>query len=259
MSFSPAPSTENNAPTYAGLTDPGRVRQENQDCWVADLSQGSYIVSDGIASGFAGELAAKFVVEALPRLLQTRLHNFVGSIQAFPLQDVIAELSSCLRSKTENQPGLDGMGATVVAALIRQSQALIGHLGDSRAYLWRQGTLQQLTKDHSLVQLLLDCGEISSEEAVSHPSRGHLTRYVGMAEPVLPEIRFVQLQPGDRLLLCSDGLTNMLKDDELVTILNQEGSLQEACQELIDSANAAEGRDNITALIVMNYPADMSN
>ncbi|MCY7275751.1 MAG: protein phosphatase 2C domain-containing protein [Phormidesmis sp. CAN_BIN44] len=249
MSFSPATSTETNPPTYAGLTDPGRVRQQNQDCWVADLKQGSYIVSDGVAGGFAGDLAAKYVVEALPRLLQQRLHQFVGSIEAFPLQDVIVELSNCLRSKAENQPGLDGMGATVVVALIQQSQALIGHLGDSRAYLWRQGTLQQLTKDHALVQLLLDCGEVTSEEAVSHPSRSQLTRYVGMGEPVLPEIQFVQLQPGDHLLLCSDGLTNMLKDDELLTILNQEGTLQEACQALIDSANVAGGRDNITALL----------
>lgn len=252
MSFSPTPSTENNAPTYTGLTDPGRIRQQNQDCWVADPSQGSYIVADGVAGRFAGDLAAKFVVEALPRLLQTHLHNFVGLFEAFPLQDIITELSHNLRSKTENQPGMDGMGATVVTALIRKSQALIGHLGDSRAYLWRQGSLQQLTKDHSLVQLLLDCSEISPEEAVSHPSRSQLTRYVGMAEPVLPEIRFVQLQPGDRLLLCSDGLTNMLKDDELLTILNREGSLQEACQDLIDSANAAGGRDNITALIILS-------
>lgn len=251
MSFSPATSTKNNPPTYAGLTDPGRVREKNQDCWVADLKQGSYIVSDGIAGGFAGDLAAKYVVEALPRLLQQRFHNFVGSIQAFPLQDVIAELSNCLRRKTENQPGLDGMGATVVVALIQQSQVLIGYLGDSRAYLWRQGTLRKLTKDHSLVQLLLDCGEITPEEAVSHPSRSQLTRYVGMAEPVVPEVNFMELQPGDRLLLCSDGLTNMLKDDELLTILNQEGTLQEACQDLIDSANAAGGRDNITALIVL--------
>jgi PPM family protein phosphatase len=231
---------------HAGLSIPGKVRSENQDRWFSDPHNGIYLVADGIAGNPEGALAATIVADTLPQLIQQKLQSFSGSFRGFPLQDLIVELSDRLHQ--EAQPKLKGMGATVVVALIEQKQALISHLGDSRAYLWRQNTLQQLTQDHSLAQLLLDRCAITPTEA--HPVFHQLTRYVGMAKPIQPDLQWVELQGSDRLLLCSDGLTNMLTHDQLLTIFNEQASPQVCCQRCIEWANALGGQDNITCIVI---------
>jgi PPM family protein phosphatase len=236
--------------THAGLSVPGKVRIENQDRWFSDTHDGIYLVADGIAGNPEGALAATIVTETLPKLIQQKLQDFSGSFRDFPLQDLIMELSDRLHQETYHQPKLEGMGSTVVIALIQHRQALISHLGDSRAYLWRQNTLKQLTQDHSLAQLLLDRHELTPAETAHHPSRHQLTHYVGMAQPIRPDLQWVELDRGDRILLCSDGLSNMLSHDQMLTILNEQASPQVCCQRCIEWANALGGKDNITCIAI---------
>jgi PPM family protein phosphatase len=236
--------------TYAGLSVPGRVRSENQDRWFANVDDGIYLVADGIASNPEGGLAANIIVETLPSLITQKLQNFSGNFSEFPLQHILAELSDRLYQQTQHQPRLEGMGSTVVIALIRKFQVLISHLGDSRAYLWQHKTLQQLTQDHCLAKLLLDRNVLSEQEAAHHPSRHQLTRYVGMTEPAQPDLQCLELQSGDQILLCSDGLTNMLNHDQILTILSEQASPQVACHRFIEWANALGGKDNITCVII---------
>jgi PPM family protein phosphatase len=166
------------------------------------------------------------------------------------LARAIVTLSTQLREQTRNEPGLAGLGSTVVCALVREDQALITYMGDSRAYRLRQGKLRQLTRDHSLVQLLLDSGKITAAEAATHPARGQLTRQVGMEGEPLPQTRLLKLQPGDLLLLCTDGLTGMLSDREIQAILREPVGLKTQCRRLIQAANKAGGRDNVTVVLV---------
>ena len=244
---------------HAGLSDIGRTRDENQDRWLADPALGLYVVSDGMGGHLAGGLAAEVVVKTLPAILRRCAGDF-DQLIAQPSEStepaesamaaVLTELSNQLRDESQSEPGLEGMGATVVLALIRDRNALIAHLGDSRAYLHRGGVLRQLTKDHSIVQLLLDSGEISPAEVVDHPARGQLSRCVGMESDPLPEVQSLALQEGDQLLLCSDGLTGMLTEAEIAEILGEWQAPRVACRRLVAAANDAGGSDNITVLVL---------
>ena len=241
---------------HAGLSDTGRLRTANEDRWFADPRQGLYLVADGIGGAVAGGLASQIVAEVLPRLLQGKLQGKLQGAKAIPeiakqVATALVELSERLWEESQRTLDLKGMGSTVVLALVRDRQAVVAHLGDSRAYLLHAGRLEQLTKDHTLAQLLADRGQITPEEVASHPAHSHLTRFVGMGMESLPETKVVALAPGDRLLLCSDGLTGMLSDPQILKIISQQIAPEETCRQLIEAANHAGGKDNITAVIVM--------
>jgi len=238
---------------HAGLTDRGRVRERNEDRWCADPQLGLYLVADGIGGNAGGELASQLIVEVLPRLIRKRLQAVDLLDEAIVQEQVrraLAELSDRLRDDAKEEFGCAGMGSTVVLVFAHDDHTLIAHMGDSRAYLVRDGRLKQVTTDHAIIQLLLDTGEITAQEAADHPARGQLTRFVGMPGEALPEIQPIEFFRGDRLLLCSDGLTGMLADDEILTILKQERQPDSACQQLVSAASHAGGHDNITALIL---------
>lgn len=240
---------------YAGLSDQGLVRGKNEDQWAADPANGLFIVSDGMGGEFAGDIASRIVVETLPYMLKEKMRaikNPTISDTSENLFDSLRDLSHHVQKKTKNVPGLSGMGATVVVAWIRHSRILIGHMGDSRAYRMRGENFDQLTVDHSIIQLLINEGEITAQEADGHPATGQLTRFVGMEGEPLPEVEFYDLNAEDTYLLCSDGLTGMLTDDAIFSILKRRNSAKETCQELIVRANASGGRDNITALVIQN-------
>lgn len=154
-------------------------------------------------------------------------------------------------AKAHSYQDLNGMGTTLVCALIFPESFIMANIGDSRGYLLRQGKLRQLTEDHSFVNELLKRGEISPSEAQNHPQKNLITRSLGISKQTEIDEKTFLSQKGDLLLLCSDGLTNMVSDDELQTVLLQDNSLTEKCQTLITLANQAGGRDNITALLII--------
>lgn len=243
---------------FAARTDRGLVRSENQDAWFADPDAGIYGVADGMGGHQAGSIAARLTAETLPVLLAKKLGplnarsdgDFVADVQG-----VFADLSTGLREESRREPRLRGMGATVVAAIVRRDRLLIVHLGDSRAYLFRDGRLNQLTRDHSLVQKLVQFGAITAEQAARHPGRAQITRYLGMEGDSLPEVdQNGQLQPGDRLLLCTDGLSSMISEEAMRRMLADSRAPADACEALVRAANEAGGQDNVTALVLNIAP-----
>jgi PPM family protein phosphatase len=239
----------------ACANDAGRIRQTNQDSYLIDLEQNLFIVSDGMGGHLAGEVASKAVVTVLPELIRRRLAGLSSASNRtveLALREVVLELSQRLRAESAGRPGLQGMGATLAMALLRPEPwtAHLAHLGDSRIYLFRDHHLTQLTEDHSIVALLLKHGEINREEARRHPARGRLSRYVGIDGDVYPDLQSIALLAGDRLLICSDGLTNMIPDDMIARLIHKNPAPSEACRKLVAAANSAGGEDNITVLLV---------
>lgn len=247
------PSSEALEVFAAGLSHRGRVREQNEDALALLPEQGLFIVADGMGGHHAGELASRAVVTVLPKMLGPRAGS-ASSAEPRHLRkaarEAIGQLSLQLQAQSAGQPGLSGMGSTVVLAWVHGQFAVISNLGDSRAYLYRRRKLRQLTNDHSLVAILLRHGEITAAEAKNHPARGRLSRYVGMDGEARANVRVVRLEPGDRLLLCSDGLTGMIEDAAIAGILDAAEVPELACERLVRAANEAGGRDNITVLVV---------
>ena len=238
---------------YAGLTDLGCVREKNEDNWMADPGLGLYVVADGMGGQLGGGLASKVIVEVLPHLVRkefAEIMDLSDPVASQRLLEVLSYLSNHLREGGKDEAGLSGMGSTVIMLLVHGSKALIGQMGDSRAYLLRKRKLKQLTTDHTLIQLLLESGDITAEEAITHPACGQLTRYVGMEGEPLPEVQLFEIQPGDRLLLCSDGLTGMLTDKEILAVLKKKLVPKTICKRLVEAAKKAGGKDNIATVVI---------
>jgi protein phosphatase len=238
---------------YAGLSDVGRVRLKNEDAWYGDREQGVFLVSDGIGGHQAGEVAARIVADLLPGRLVEAVRGAVSLGDPTVIQrarDAVAGLSCNMRDESERVPSLAGMGATLAALLVKAGHGLVLHLGDSRAYLSRSGNLQLLTTDHTLAQFLVESGVVAPEQASQHPGRCRLTQYMGMCGDAEPAAQIVNLQFNDRLLLCTDGLSGAVAIDELREVLDHAQDPASACRRLIDAANSAGGRDNVTVLIV---------
>jgi serine/threonine protein phosphatase PrpC len=249
--------------SYGSKTDVGRVRKMNQDSLAVftaedleGLLDGLFVVADGMGGKAGGEIASRVTVETVPAVVQEALTDSGekasdGQI-AEALREAIEAANEVVYKQARANPELRGMGTTCVAALIRNGSAIVGHVGDSRIYLLRSGRLAQLTEDHSLVQEHVRAGEMSAEEARGSRFKNVITRAVGIAERVAPEIKMLELAEGDTLLLCSDGLTNMVSDRDIVRMLGQIPDVQDACDELVEAALQNGGDDNITALVVRN-------
>ncbi len=237
----------------AGLSDQGRVRRRNEDTFRIFEELNLFIVSDGMGGHPGGDTASELVVTALPVALEKHISLQTDdeeiTIQS-ALYEAVREVCDLVHRKSDESLEFSGMGATLVACFIHGRTAHLAHMGDSRAYLLRKAALERLTHDHTIPSLLLQMGRISREEALNHPAHHLLTRHVGMSDCAWPDLAILDLEEGDRILLCSDGLTNMVSEREIGQTLLSSSTPGAACESLIEMANQAGGQDNITAMVI---------
>ena len=241
-----------------GATDKGLVRYVNEDRFAGevfspDLAYG--VVCDGMGGENAGAVASAIACEEIRRMLESSCRPGMDQRSAYMvLESAVATANAVVYDKAEQDPEvMRGMGTTVCLALVAGAKVYLANVGDSRGYLLRAGELHRLTTDHTLARMLLDRGDLTPEELLQHPDRGRLqsslTRAVGVGPQVEADYTSFPLEPGDVLLLCSDGLYNMLDPVTLRECLRQ-AVLQDDGKCLIDAANSRGGRDNITAVIL---------
>ena len=226
---------------YARASDTGRKRRRNEDSYV--VAPPLFAVADGMGGAQAGEVASRLAAAALQ---ETDSSSLSGPEQVVSL---IREANRRVYERAANDPATSGMGTTMTVALVEGQTVTIGHVGDSRAYLVRDGRLEQLTEDHSLVNELLKSGKLSREEADVHPQRSVITRAVGTDPDVDVDAFTVSAAEGDIFLLCSDGLTDMVSDEDILEVLERHrNDLDRAAKALVSAANRGGGEDNITVI-----------
>lgn len=235
--------------TFA-MTDVGRARSNNQDyIYSNELSVGHldnlFIVADGMGGHSGGEVASSTATETIV----SYINNSDIDKPVKLLQHAIEEANSKLVSMAAEDEGLDGMGTTIVAATLKDDQLYLANVGDSRLYIIHED-IEQITKDHSLVDELVRSGSISKEEARFHPKKNIITRAVGAREGILIDLFQVSLEPGDLILMCTDGLTNMLEDEDIFMMVRQQRDVAGMVERLIFAANECGGYDNISVLII---------
>ena len=266
----------------AVLSHVGRVRASNQDAWSYSLAGGVFVVCDGVGGAAAGEIASQLAAEALVEMLLP-----LPAAERTPkaVAEAVCAANRRVHTRAAHEPALHGMGTTLVGLVLREldhsmkgepggcrhgldagangdiqerphrsgnakREAMLVHVGDSRAYRWRAGVLQLLTEDHSLVAEQVRMGVLTEGAAAHSPMQNVITRSVGTRRSVVPEVQVLGVEPGDVLLLCTDGLTRELPDMAMAVLLARGGSLEEQSAALVDAALAAGGRDNVTVLLV---------
>lgn len=232
---------------YGAATDRGRMREGNEDNLVS--RNHLFAVADGMGGHQGGEVASRIAVETLAEIPDGG--PWMSEQQAKEiLRDSVIDANRKIRQLAASDRSLEGMGTTLTAVLEDGYTVHLAHIGDSRAYLYSGGHLSLLTEDHTLVQQLVKENRLTPEEAEHHPQKSIITRALGVEEEVDPDLDTYQRRPGDRLLLCTDGLSNMVEDDELRRVLQKVRDPQQAADELIALANAAGGHDNITVVVL---------
>lgn len=229
---------------YGAATDIGKVRELNEDSLVHEPPL--FAVADGMGGHSAGDVASRMAVEALSR-------QVIDNSDA--LSAAVKQANREIHDRSKAESDLGGMGTTITALVATDGSAQIAHVGDSRAYLLRDGELERLTQDHTVVGRLVQQGRISEEDAEHHPQRSYLERALGVDADVDIDINVLDTRPGDRLMLCSDGLYTMISEDEIAQVLDAEDDPQQAAQRLCDMAVAAGGLDNVTAMVI-DYPGE---
>jgi protein phosphatase len=221
------------------VTDIGQVRERNEDSFLVDPPL--YAVADGMGGHRGGAVASELALETVEALARAGKGR---------LAEQVREANRAVFERSMHDRAVSGMGTTLTAAVVDEEGAHLAHVGDSRAYLLRAGALRQLTEDHTLVNRMVKAGEISPQEAEVHPHRNVVTRALGTEPDVQVDEDDVPLLEGDRLLLCSDGLTNMVTEEQIQAILESTPAPQDAATRLVRAANRAGGIDNITVIVL---------
>ena len=243
----------------SGLTDPGRKRDHNEDSFLVDEGLRLFVVADGMGGHAGGGTASRLAVETIrDRLCEARRSSPEvfgdsaepedGKLLEFLRQAVEAACAAIFKA-AQGDPTLAGMGTTVTAALIDGETAYLAHVGDSRCYLLREGKIYQISEDHSLVNEQLKAGAITTDEARHSRFKNIITRSVGFEQEVLVDMMGLEVEPGDKMVLCCDGLSNLVQDHEILKIVD-ETPLEETPGKLVELANDRGGDDNITVIVV---------
>jgi PPM family protein phosphatase len=251
---------------FAARTDTGRVRAQNEDAVATSPAYGFVVLADGMGGYSAGEIASGIALQVTCRYLEDGLRNLkeehpdtaVHTSQALQhvVVDAFQRANTAILEAAHAEPRYSGMGTTLVAAVFQSGSVTVAHVGDSRAYRLRDAVLTQITRDHSLLQEQIDAGLISPEWAPYAQHRNLVTRAVGIAAEMEVEIHDHAVEGGDLYLLCSDGLSDMLLDDELTALLlRPAASLDALCERLVEAANANGGQDNISVALIRVAPA----
>lgn len=224
-------------------TDVGRVREANEDSYYVD--EPFFVVADGMGGHLAGDVASATAIE----IIQTK-RDEARSDDPETLAAIVREANRAIWGKSAGDPQLRGMGTTCTLLLLEGSTGQIAHVGDSRAYLFRDGELSQLTEDHTLVGRMVREGKLDADEAERHPQRSIITRALGVDEDVQVDVLSVEVADGDRLLLCSDGLSSMIGSDQIKEVLAAGDDAQPTADRLVESAIEAGGEDNVTVVVI---------
>jgi protein phosphatase len=241
----------------AARTDTGQVRSHNEDFIAINPELGFVILADGMGGYSAGEVASSIATTVIQEMLEEQLppllkegHSQRNKLLQQLVLDAVDRANGSILEAARNEPQFSGMGTTVVVGLFHRDKVIFAHVGDSRAYRFREGALEQITRDHSLLQEQIDAGLITPEAAQHSPNKNLITRAVGVDYEIEIEIHDHSVKPGDIYLLCSDGLSDMLTHDEIAAILgNPAATLDAACEALIAGANKHGGKDNISAIL----------
>jgi serine/threonine protein phosphatase PrpC len=239
---------------FCTSTDPGLARENNEDSVAVDEPTRLGILADGMGGYNAGEIASgmatTFIKSELGRwLAQAGRHANAREVRR-AMEICVDNANRSIFNAANSNPQYSGMGTTLVLGVFQDGRLMIGHIGDSRCYRLRGDELTQITKDHSLLQEQMDAGLITPEQAATSSNKNLVTRALGVEDAVLLEVNEHKVEPGDLFLMCSDGLSDMVDDQGIATILGNEGPLEQRAAQLIDAANANGGRDNISILMV---------
>jgi PPM family protein phosphatase len=253
---------------FVGMTDTGRVREHNEDTIASDADIGLLVLADGMGGYNAGEVASGIAVKTIMQLVREAVeHQDLGaqdpasslSRPAIILRDAIQRANKIIYQTARTQPQCEGMGTTVVGALLHDNRIAIAHVGDSRLYRLRGQVFEQVTLDHSLLQELVDRGFYTPEEAQRAANKNYVTRALGVEPSVEVEIQEHPVQKGDIYVLCSDGLTDMVEDDDVhLTISTFGANLETVAKQLIQLSNDNGGKDNVSvvlAQVLETFPA----
>ena len=225
---------------FGSRTDVGNVRDQNEDSLI--VRPPLFVVADGMGGHAAGEVASEIAVNTISELAPDHA-------DAEALGRAVEEANRDIINAAISGKGREGMGTTVTAAILERNHLVIAQVGDSRAYLLHNGEMTQLTRDHSLMANMIEAGQITPEEARFHPNRSVITRALGNDPDTIPDLYEINVEDGDRLLLCSDGLYSMLEDDEIAAVMRRVSDPQRCAAVLVNGAIAAGGHDNVTVIV----------